>query len=111
MKNREEYVQNARRRSDAELDRRYALLAEYLHQHPCVDCGETDPVVLEFDHLGNKSFNVAYGMRARSWEAVLAEIEKCEVVCANCHKRRTAARLKNSRRLAMAEIIRLPKLF
>jgi hypothetical protein len=56
------------------------------------DCGETDPLVLEFDHLGDKSFNIAKGIRDHSWQSVLDEIRKCEVVCANCHRRRTALR-------------------
>jgi hypothetical protein len=62
---------------------------EFFGEHPCVDCGETDPLVLEFDHLADKRFNIAKGMRDRSWQAVLDEIAKCDVVCANCHRRRT----------------------
>ena len=67
---------------------------EYLLSHPCVDCGEKDPVVLEFDHVrGVKEWNVSLLVRSNSsWKRVLEEIEKCEVVCANCHKRRTAER-------------------
>lgn len=69
-----------------------SLLLSFLREHPCVDCGEPDPVVLEFDHLSNKSFTIADGLKSRSWAAVAAEIQKCEVVCVNCHRRRTAAR-------------------
>jgi len=68
------------------------FLLDFLAEHPCVDCGESDPIVLEFDHRGDKLFNVSYGLRDRNWAAVLAEMEKCDVVCANCHRRRTAAR-------------------
>ena len=71
----------------------------YLSEHRCCDCGETDPVVLEFDHLTDKSFGIAGGLRYRNWASVLAEIEKCEVVCANCHRRRTAIRSRSSRYL------------
>jgi len=63
----------------------------YLRQHPCIDCGETDIVVLDFDHLRDKRFNIAHMIeRGHSWSSILAEIEKCEVVCANDHRRRTA---------------------
>jgi len=68
-----------------------ALLLQYLEEHPCVDCGEDDVVVLEFDHLRDKARGISK-MRNHRWESVLAEIAKCEVVCANCHRRRTARR-------------------
>jgi len=79
-------------RRSALASQRAAFLIEYFASHPCVDCGESDPVVLEFDHLEEKSFNIAKGLRDRSWEALVTEIAKCDVVCANCHRRRTAVR-------------------
>jgi 5-methylcytosine-specific restriction endonuclease McrA len=71
---------------------RTAWLLDYFAAHPCCDCGETDPIVLEFDHLRDKVFDVAQALPYRNWASILAEIEKCEVVCANCHRRRTARR-------------------
>lgn len=66
---------------------------QYLQDHPCVDCGENDIVVLDFDHLGGKEFNVSEMVRrSASWSKILLEIGKCEVVCANDHRRRTATR-------------------
>jgi hypothetical protein len=65
---------------------------EYLRVHPCVDCGESDPLVLEFDHKDgvDKLETIAF-LRARgSRDELVAEIEKCEVRCSNCHQRRTA---------------------
>lgn len=67
---------------------------EYLKQHPCVDCGEADPVVLEFDHKGDaiKLESVTQMIVSNaSWENIFEEIRKCDVRCANCHRRRTAA--------------------
>lgn len=57
-----------------------------------MDCGEADPVVLDFDHLEDKLDDVSTIVNNGTWEAVLAEIKKCEVVCANCHRRRTISR-------------------
>ena len=71
---------------------RLSYLVAFLREHPCVDCGETDPIVLEFDHLRDKRFSISKGVLDRSWESVLEEIGKCDVVCANCHRRRTAKR-------------------
>src|SRR5882672_11480245 len=68
-------------------------IIEYLREHPCVDCGERDIVVLEFDHVGEKVADISvYAGGGRTWERVKAEIEKCEVRCANCHRRKTRER-------------------
>lgn len=68
--------------------RQYVL--EYLSSHSCMDCGEEDPTVLEFDHVrGTKRFRVSAMMV--SWcslDVLIAEITKCEVRCANCHRRK-----------------------
>jgi hypothetical protein len=70
------------------------LVLAYKVTHPCVDCGESDPIVLDFDHVrGKKAFDVSFGAhRAYSWEHILKEIAKCEIRCANCHRRITHAR-------------------
>lgn len=72
-----------------------AFLFEYYSTHPCVDCGESDPVVLEFDHIQEKYSNIArMANRSFSIGKINSEIAKCEVVCSNCHKRRTAKKFK-----------------
>ena len=64
---------------------------EYLLAHPCVDCGETDIVVLQFDHLRDKLYDVSVMIsNGMSWQRIEAEIAKCVVRCANCHHRKTA---------------------
>ena len=60
---------------------------EYLREHPCVDCGETDPVVLQFDHVGQKRANIARMLTdSFTWRQIELEIEKCEIRCGNCHR-------------------------
>jgi hypothetical protein len=90
--NKQRYVDNAARRRERVVRERVEFLLEYFKDHPCVDCGETDPLVLEFDHIREKSFDVGKGLRDRGWQSILDEIAKCDVVCANCHRRRTARR-------------------
>lgn len=68
---------------------------EYKTKKGCADCGITDARVLDFDHLRDKKFNISYGRGYFSWEKLLIEIEKCEVVCANCHRIRTFLRRLN----------------
>lgn len=71
-------------------------LYEYLSAHPCVDCSEPDVLVLEFDHLPQfeKRGNVA-SLVSCSIKALKSEIQRCEVVCANCHRRRTYSRMES----------------
>lgn len=67
------------------------FLAKYLASHPCVDCGESDPLVLEFDHvqLRGSGDRTVGSLTNVSKNRMLEEIAKCEVRCANCHTRRT----------------------
>lgn len=59
----------------------------------CIDCGERDPIVLDFDHKNGitKLFTIS-SARAKllSLEKIKAEIAKCDIRCSNCHRRRTA---------------------
>lgn len=69
------------------------LIWTHLASHPCVDCGEADPLVLEFDHRDpdTKDFNIGAAVGGTNYAGdVRLEIAKCDVRCANCHRRRTA---------------------
>jgi hypothetical protein len=52
---RQRYVANASRRKRALIAERTAFLIEFFRERPCVDCDETDPLVLEFDHIGQRT--------------------------------------------------------
>jgi len=82
-------ARNARRRQEVR-----ELLIEYKSSRPCVDCGVRYPhYVMEFDHkTGTKSFNIGSATSNRTWGSILREIEKCDLVCANCHSSRTYTR-------------------
>jgi hypothetical protein len=96
-----------KKRSDRmRLENKFRVLIHLL-KHPCVDCGESDPVVLDFDHLREKRLNVSeLANRAVAWDEVAAEMAKCEVVCANCHRRRSGERANSLRAVFMRELRR-----
>jgi hypothetical protein len=56
---------------------------------PCAVCGEMDPMVKEFHHLdpAEKLFNIGNSWQTRSMVQIVAEVAKCVILCANCHKR------------------------
>ena len=70
------------------------FIFDYLKKHPCVDCGEEDPMVLSFDHVrGVKKMAISQMVnQGYSMAALQAEIDKCEVRCFNCHMRQEKRR-------------------
>lgn len=87
------YLKRAQaRRRKVRLEFRTNML-EYLSDKSCLDCGESDIRVLELDHIdpSTKLFNISQAVKhGYSWQDVLNEIKKCQILCANCHKKRTA---------------------
>ena len=64
---------------------------DYYMSHPCVDCGESNPIVLHADHVGTKTDNVSSMVYSgKSWNSILKELKNCEIRCANCHAIKTA---------------------
>jgi hypothetical protein len=73
-------------------------LWKYLTGKKCQDCPETDPIVLDFDHIrGTKRQSISKMIGHVSWSTLLQEIDKCEIRCANCHRRRHAELTNNWR--------------
>lgn len=83
----------------ASKERIYAII-DKLKAEPCTDCGGCfPPEAMDFDHIeDNKEYGVARLVSDNSLTKALAEIAKCELVCANCHRVRT-----RKRRAALAE--------
>lgn len=88
--NRQYYLDKARKRNKKIREEIKNYIWTYLSSHQCSDCGEKDPIVLEFDHIRDKSFTIASLGRNHTLEVIKTEIAKCEVRCANCHRRKTA---------------------
>jgi hypothetical protein len=95
LRNRPDYITREVDRTRRRRAENRRLLRAYLRSHPCVDCGESDIVALQFDHRdrATKRQDVALLVLGKPWSVVSTEIEKCDVRCANCHRRRTASQL------------------
>lgn len=92
--NKEYYREKARQRKAELLPKRKAIIARYKTMKGCVDCGfNSHPEALDFDHLRDKEFLVSAGVNGMiAWSRIKAEVAKCEVRCANCHRIKTAER-------------------
>jgi hypothetical protein len=81
--------------------KRRSLLQQYLldrFKSGCLDCGITDPRVLEWDHVNGKSWDISKLIHdGASIERAEKELAKCELVCSNCHKIRTYERTSSYR--------------
>lgn len=71
--------------------KRYDRVRKIKEASPCADCQVYYPFwVMQFDHIGDdKVMGISEMINRRSWEAIEAEIAKCDLVCANCHSTRT----------------------
>lgn len=91
----ESYVRNkekVRLASKEARERRRAIIDSIKESSPCMDCGRYYPgYVMEFDHRDSstKIDTVATLFLKASMDRILAEIAKCDLVCANCHRERT----------------------
>lgn len=85
-----------RLRDKAAYRRNQNLMWKYLEDHPCIDCGNSDKRVLEFDHRDPSLKVAAIGVLLKNkhrWEPIKEEIDKCDVRCANCHRIKTYEQL------------------
>jgi protein-arginine kinase activator protein McsA len=89
--NSERMVRQSKAAKEQRAEKNLRWVLDHLREHPCVDCGETDLLVLEFDHIkgAKKTDVVRLVVQGYSLETIKKEISKCEVRCANCHRRRT----------------------
>ena len=91
LKNRDYYLCKARKRNKKNRTLIQKYIWNYLKKHPCVDCGENDPIVLDFDHERDKIDALSMIVKwNNSLDLIKKEITKCVVRCANCHRRKTA---------------------
>lgn len=88
LANREKIMRRSLLRQSRERQKRKAWLKELKEATPCANCGENFPsYVMEYHHLRDKILNVGYTI-SQNWikRNIEAEIEKCVLLCANCHR-------------------------
>src|SRR5258708_7133545 len=104
QRNRPAYLGRTRARHASVRRDHQAFVLDHLRTHPCVKCGIAEPVVLEFDHREphTKTANVAELINRGSLGHLKAEIAKCDVLCGNCHRRKTLLQFPSYRALMAA---------
>lgn len=91
-KNKEEHSAKTRENKQRAIAAAQQFVWDYLSAHSCVRCGESNPIVLEFDHIrGQKKMHVSEMVRrGYGINSIGEEIAKCQVLCANCHRIKTS---------------------
>jgi hypothetical protein len=83
---------NKRKLNYADSNRKF--IKKLKESTPCNDCKKYYPYyIMQFDHLRDKKFHIGSGV-SKPIELLLDEINKCDIVCANCHAERTHSRKK-----------------
>ncbi len=91
--NKEKYLEKNRRRRE----KLRSFVRQLKESAVCTDCKQKYPYyVMDFDHLENKEGLVSYFAKNLQEGALRRELEKCEIVCANCHRIRTFKRLSKA---------------
>ncbi len=89
QKDRERNRKLHRRETRSAIYQRKVKFMRDFKEQPCADCGVEHPhYIMEFDHIQGTKISAVSSMRAKGWQDIINEIIKCDVVCANCHRRR-----------------------
>lgn len=95
----QEHKEQSRLRDKRRIQRLRDYVLEVLQSRPCADCGEDNILVLEFDHISDKKYNIGDMICHPSTSLIKLEqeIAKCEIRCANCHRVKTAYQVNSWR--------------
>jgi len=94
-KSRLRHLDTGRRCSLKSKSKRRGMIDAIKLKYGCADCGYNEHAcALDFDHVRGKKLFAIASYITLAWPRIEKEIAKCEVVCANCHRIRTAQRRK-----------------
>jgi hypothetical protein len=92
LSHRSEMINRAIKSTRLSRIKKKRFIKNFLKKHPCVDCGNNDFRVLDFDHVKGIKLDCVsrlVNIHGRSLVTIIKEIGKCEVRCANCHRIKT----------------------
>lgn len=95
-----------RQKSRELYERNKESIRQYKSSNPCIDCGNYfEHFIMEFDHREGEvvRFRIGKGSLGINSPAVVSELKKCDLVCANCHKRRTHIRGQLTKRRLLGD--------
>lgn len=92
QKYKSEYRARTKARNERIFKENIKHLLEFFKIHPCLICGESNPIFLDFDHRDptTKKGNISSWIRWQTWSKIFDEISKCDVLCVKCHRLKTA---------------------
>ena len=90
IKNRAKILEKSAKRNKLRRSWNRKFLARVKEMFHCIDCGEDESILLDFDHVRGKKVSNVSDMVGGSYsiKAIKNEIRKCEVRCSNCHRRK-----------------------
>ena len=96
--NKQDYITKAKAGKNLQRKRNKRFTDRVKALAGCRDCGNRNPVVLDFDHLEDKAIGISRAV-AIPWSItrLKTEIRKCVVRCANCHRIKTHERARSSK--------------
>lgn len=71
------------------------IIANFKLKHKCCICGESDPCCLDFHHIRDKKFEIGHSADV-TVKNLLSEMEKCIILCSNCHRKVHAGKIAQS---------------
>jgi len=99
--NKEKIIKKSKKRNIRQRDKNKLYVENIKKQSGCVDCGESNHLVLDFDHIEDNKYKCISNMVYESYsiKTIQKEIDKCEVRCSNCHRIITHNRRNNNSNL------------
>jgi transcription elongation factor Elf1 len=95
-RNKEQEQEKARRRRSKSRQETKKWFKSYKQNIVCKVCGESEPSCLDFHHINpkTKKFSIGSQVQSQTVESLIEEINKCVVLCANCHRKLHAKVIK-----------------